>query len=164
MSIAPGISDMSRRVAQVFAHKLLAKAAEEVPVRKSEDDDPPSPARALKTEQDLLLLVEVYTAQLKYSEALAVLEDPRTGFSSHLTRSKWDIARQMIGLYELSENWKGQWDMCSAILVNARPDIFDKMTDESAIFDFGQLGDDWRVWEGLVTACEKLNTNSGTNR
>lgn len=155
---------MSRKVAQGFAQKLLAKAAEEVPVRKREDEDPPSPARSIKTEQDLLLLIEVYTAQSKYSEALAVLENPRTGFESHLAQDKWDIARHMVGLYELSEDWKGQWDVCSAILVNARPDIFDKMTDDSAKFNFGQLGDDWRIWDSLVTACGKLDITSGTKK
>ena len=63
----------------------------------------------------------------------------------------------MIGLYELAGNWKGEWDLCSAILVNARPDIFDKVDDESATYNFGGLGDDWRVWDGLITSCGKLS-------
>ena len=155
---------MSRKVAQGFAYKLLTKAATEVPVRKSEDDDSPSPPRAIKTEQDLLLLLEVFTAQHKYSEALAILEDPRTGFSSHLSKNNWEIARCLIGLYELSSNWKNQWNVCSAILVNARPGIFDEMVDESAKYDFGELGDDWRVWDGLVTACGKLNASSDAKK
>ena len=148
---------MSRKLAQGFAYRLLAKAALEVPQWKGQNEqDPPSPPRALKTEQDLLLLLEVYIAQCKYSEALAILEDPRTGFLSHLSQNKWEIARYMIGLYELSENWKGEWNLCSAILVNARPDVLDKMDDDSATYNFGGLGDDWRVWDGLVTACGKL--------
>lgn len=150
---------MHRKVAQGFAHKLLAKAAKEVPLHNGGDEDPPSPPRALKNEQDLLLLVEVYAAQLKYWEALAVLEDPRTGYMSHLSKNKWEIARHMIGLYELVGNWKAQWDVCSAILVNARPEIFDRVTDDSAKYDFGELGDDWRIWDGLVTACGQLNSD-----
>ena len=128
------------------------------------DQDLPSPPRALKTEQDLLLLLEVYIAQHKHSEALAILEDPRTGFVSHLSQNKWEIARYMIGLYELSENWKGEWDLCSAILVNARPDIFNETNDDSTIYNFGGLGDDWRVWDGLVTACGKLAATPDARR
>ena len=164
VSKAPDILDLNRKLAQGLAYTVLAKAAEEVPLRKKGAGDPSKPTRALNTEQDLLLLVEVYVAQHKYVEALAVLENPRTGYASHLTSNKWDIARRMIGLYELSKNWQGEWDVCSAILVNARPDIFDKMTDDSAKYDFGQLGDDWRVWDGLVTACGKLNTTSDAKK
>ena len=124
------------------------------------DQDHPSAPRALKTDQDLLLLLEVYIAQQKYSEALEILEDPRTGFVSHLSQNKWEIARYMIGLYELSGKWKSEWDLCSAILVNARPDVFDKIDDDSTRYNFGELGDDWRVWDGLVTACGKLAVGS----
>lgn len=147
---------MNRKVAQGFAYKLLAKAAAEVPVSKTGETDPLGSQRAIKSEQELLLLLEVYTAQQKYSEALTILEDSKMGFSSNLSENKWNIARHMIGLYELSGNWKAQWNICSAILVNARPDIFDKMNDDSTKYDFGELGDDWRVWDGLVTACGKL--------
>ena len=128
-----------------------------MPTREDQDSpDHPNPPRALQTEQDLLLLLEVYVTQRKYAEALAILEDPRTGFFSHLTHNKWEIARYMIGLYELSASWKSEWDLCSAILVNARPDVFDNIENESTQYSFGELGDDWRVWDGLVTACGKL--------
>ena len=157
-SVQLDIQDVPRKLAQGLSYKLLAKAAAEVPSRKdSKDDDLPSPPRALQTEQDLLLLLEVYVAQHKYQDALAILEDRRTGFVSHLSQNKWQVIRYMIGLYELVGNWEGEWNICSAILVNARPDIFNKIDDESTTYDFGGLGDDWRVWDGLVTSCGMLS-------
>ncbi len=163
-SIQPGIQDVPRKLAQGLSYNLLARAAAEVPTRDdSQGESPPSPPRALKTEQDLLLLLEIYIAQHKYSDALVILEDRRTGFVSKLSQNKWQIVRYMIGLYELAGNWRGEWDVCSAILVNARPDIFDKVDDESTIYDFGPLGDDWRVWDGLVTSCGKLSKSPNAN-
>lgn len=157
-SIQPDIQEIPRKLAQGLSHKLLAKAAAEVPVRKDPKETiSPSPPRALASEEDLCLLLDIYIVQRKYTDALAILEDSRTGFLSHLCKNKPRIAVYMIGLYELAGDWKGQWKLCSAILVHARPKIFKEVDDESAIYNFGEAGDDWRVWDGLVTSCGKLS-------
>ena len=157
-SIQPDIHESSRKLAQGLSYRLLAKAAADVSSRKDpKETGSPSPPRALATEQDLTLLLDVYIAQRKYTDALAVLENPNTGFLSHLCKDEWGLTKYMIGLYELAGDWKGQWSLCSAILVHARPNIFDKVDDESKIYNFGAAGDDWRIWDGLVTSCGKLS-------
>ena len=158
VSNAPGVSDKDKTLCQMLSYKFLSKAAAEVPTAK-DGEDPDSPKRALNTSEDLLLLVRVYKSQNKDTEALALLEDQRTGFGSHLCKKDWEIVRQMIELYTLCKRWQSLYDVCREILQCSLARILIP-DQEPSQWDFGPLGDDWVVWDGLLTASVELAKTS----
>lgn len=96
-------------------------------------------------------------SQGKYKEALAVLEDSRTGIGSVIAGNNWDLVRGKLDILEASEMWEEEWNYCMGLLQDARPDNL-KNTDRIGTSNFGAVGDDWRVWTGLLTAASKLRT------
>ena len=113
--------------------------------------------RVLKSEEDLALLLRVYRTQHKYQEALSICEDKRTGIASPIAYRSWSIVRQMVELYGMCEKWDLQWHTCKEVLEHACSKASTRTPPDSK-FAFGELGDDWTIWDGLVTACVKLAT------
>lgn len=155
VSITPGLPERDKMLSQMLSFKFLSKAAQEVP-SASLGPDPPSPPRAVNTEEDLFLLLRVYKAQKKYIEALAILEDPRTGFQSRYAKNSWAVLRQMIEFYRLCERWHTLWKTCQNVLEYVQPSVFKPSIDGLPVFNFGDLGDDWLVWDGFVTAAANV--------
>lgn len=104
-----------------------------------------------------MLLLEVYKSQGKCKEALAVLEDSRTGIGSMIAGNRWDLVRAKLDILEASEMWEEEWSYCIGLLQDARPDNLQN-ADRTRTSIFGAVGDDWRVWAGLLTAASKLRT------
>lgn len=154
VSTRGSVDEKERRLSQLLSYKFLSKAAEGAPERLP-GEDPPAPARAINTEEDLYLLLRVFESQGRYSEALERLEDPRTGLTSDYSKNSWELARQIIRFHELDEQWEGLWLTCQEILERVPPQ-FSKPSTPATRFNFGLLGDDWLVWDGLVTGCERL--------
>ena len=142
-----------RTLLRSLAYKFLSKAASEVP----EVAEGSKSTRAMNNLEDLLLLVRVYRAQGKYSEAAAIIRDSRTGMESSHGRNSWELVRQLIELLELSHQWLELWQLCQQLLVDAR-DKFIERRSHLRHYPFGELGDDWKVWQALITA----SSNSGS--
>lgn len=117
-----------------------------------------STVRALDTVEDILLLLRVYRTQQKYAEALKVLDDPLTGITSRLGSNSWELVRQKIELYALCNQWSEEWRFCAELLNDAHPDSLQN-TSRSPNYPFGKFGDDWKVWVGLLSATEMIETN-----
>ena len=143
--------ESERTLLRSLAYKFLSKAAAEA-LNAVEDI---KPTRAINKLDDLLLLVRVYRTQGKYSEAAAIIRDSRTGMESSLGRNSWELVRQLIDLLELSHQWLELWQLCQQLLVDARDQSVERPLTH---FPFGRLGDDWRVWQALITATSKIGT------
>ncbi len=116
-----------------------------------------SQGRTLHTPEDLSFLLKVYRYLEKYEEALAVLDDPRTGIDSRIGRNSWELVRTKIELYDTCNLWKDEWQFCWELLEDARPD-YSQDAKRPSYSSFGKVGDDWKVWTGLVDATYKLGT------
>lgn len=145
--------ESERTLLRSLAYKFLSKAASEVP----EGVEGIKPTRAIKTLEDLLLLVRIYRVQGKYSEAAAIVRDSRTGMESPLGRNSWELVRQLIELLELNHQWSELWQLCQQLLIDAR-DVSTETRLHLTHYPFGKLGDDWKVWQALITASRNIGT------
>ena len=117
----------------------------------------PSTGLTLETLEDLLLLLRVYRSQGKAKEALEILDDDRVGINSRIGNKAWELVRQKIDLLGESGQYQEQWLYCHALLEDARPDHI-RDTSIPASFTFGKIGDDWKVWCGLIVAARQIDT------
>ena len=116
----------------------------------------PKPSRSIQTLEDLLLLLRIYRAQERYKEAFAVVEAVQGGVVLESVRSAWELARQYIGLAELTEQWAKQHSFCYDILKGALDVAINPL--QHSKFPWGILGDDWIAWQGLLTANKHIGT------
>ena len=105
--------------------------------------------RSIKTSQDLLLLLEVYEKQKKFSEALNVLEYYSNNAS--FVRNDWEFARRKLKLLYQADFRTRQWEFCVAVLNSALPDDL-QVSQEAPFSKYGKAGNDWWVWKGLLSA------------
>jgi len=120
-------------------------------------------SRAIRGPDDLQLLVEVYRHQGRYKEALSILNDPDIGISSKLGQSSWELIRERIKLYELSELWEELWQSCCDLLLRAGPDG-NKSAEHAQPVDAGMFGNDWVVWAAMIRASSKIRTQEFVRR
>ncbi|KAL9129909.1 MAG: hypothetical protein Q9217_001757 [Psora testacea] len=153
ISKAPQTSDTERTLCQLLAYKALATAAVDTVVK--EDVIAKGLGRILEGEDDLTLLLRVYKDQSKYVEALNILEDMWKGSASPLGSRSWELALQTIELQGLCGRWELQWRTCQEILQESRPKKF-KRENSGSKLAFGERGDDWKVWDGLVAATNEF--------
>lgn len=66
--------------------------------------------------------------------------------------------RQKIELYELCHLWNEEWQFCAEILKDAHPDYLQNKY-RYPYHPFGKFGDDWKVWVGLLSATDMINTS-----
>ena len=145
--------ESERTLLRSLAYKFLSKAASEAPDR-AED----RPIRAINTLEDLLLLLRVYRAQEKYSEAAAILTDPRIGVGSPLGGNSWELIRQLIELFELSHRWGDVFQLCQQLLIDARDEYLGNPRFSLTHYTYGKLGDDWKVWQALIAASSNIGS------
>jgi hypothetical protein len=104
--------------------------------------------------QDLLLLLRIYRAQGRYTEASNVLQRIRElnfqGF-----QNEWEIVRQMIELFELTQSWSYLYALCQSILEDALTAVLDPSNYTGP---WGKIADDWKVWDGFITASGKCES------
>ena len=143
--------ESERTLLRSLAYKFLSKAVSEAP----DNIEGIRPTRAISTLEDVLLLVRVYRAQAKYSEAAEIIRDSRGGMESSQGRNSWELIRQLIEILELSQQWTELWQLCQQLLIDAR-DKLDGKQFHLSHYPFGRLGDDWRVWQALVTASSNV--------
>lgn len=156
-----------------MAHRLLSKAAADVPQEdltadiKSIDLEnsnidgskgSSNPPRTLHNSNDLRLLVRVFKSQGRYQEALDILNDPRTGLKSSIGANSWDLVLEKLDLQRQCEMWEEQWNFCHNLLADALP-AEATYSEKHGPLGYGHFGDDWKVWDAIVTACQKIKTS-----
>lgn len=107
--------------------------------------------------EDLLLLLKVYRLHGKAKEALDILDDDRIGINSPIGNKAWELVRHKIDLLEESGQYEKQWRFCHALLDDARPDE-EQEEPRPKYLNFGRIGDDWKVWTGLIEAAIQIDT------
>ena len=147
-----------RKLFGTLAYRMILKARNDTPV-----DTTVIPARAIHTSQEVNLLLELlpYVAPGDASkEALEVLNSKNLGVDSTVGSGDWwGLARKRIDLLESTKDWRALYETCRDLL--PKSEVAAELNGEEAE---GQKkdeksegrGDDWRVWDGFVTAAGKL--------
>ena len=114
-------------------------------------------SRALQNPGDLQFLLRIFQEQGRYKEALEILNDPRTGLTSSIGQSSWELVLAKVALHESCELWEVQWNECHELLRRANS-LYDKDTDNTSGVNVGAFGNDWTIWAAFLKACSKTNT------
>ena len=103
-----------------------------------------------------MLLLEVYVAQHKSTEALAILDSEQIGISSSVGQQDWELVRRKVNLLHHLEEGTHQFEYCSALLRDA---LLENSRDSEQLksFTHGKAGDDWSVWFGFVHGRYKVS-------
>lgn len=115
---------------------------------------PGKSAWAIATSEDLSLLVRIYREQGRNEEAFQFL-DSMMSSSFKPGKEHWEHSRQFIELALLTQRWKALRKFCLAVLQDARRALLEP---SNASTRWGKLGDDWKVWEGLVKASSEIGS------
>ena len=105
--------------------------------------------RVLAFQDDLAILLEIYQRQAKHQDALNVLQSPSAGPGS-IAKESWPLTLTHIELKGLCGDFESQWTLSYDILRGSKPPLGKNST-------YGSLGDDWKIWNSLVTAALKLS-------
>ncbi|MCJ1394753.1 hypothetical protein MMC18_007633 [Xylographa bjoerkii] len=119
--------------------------------------------RALRNPGDLQFLLRIYRTQGRDKEALGILNDPRTGITSSIGRSSWELVLVKVALHESCELWEAQWTECHEILRRANP-LYDKNTDTAGGVNVGAFGNDWTIWAAFLKASSKIGTKEKSTK
>lgn len=132
---------------RTLACRTISKAAKD---RQNLEGEPSIGGREINSFEDLCLLLRVYRAEEKLAEAAEILTDPRIGFDNYVGGHRWELVGQYMRLLGLQQRWEDLRDVCIAILTQSRHQNLDNTR-----FHFGELGDDWKIWQTLITANAK---------
>ncbi|MCJ1287188.1 hypothetical protein MMC26_006536 [Xylographa opegraphella] len=169
-SESPELPDSERSMFKEMAYRLLTKALSSIP-----DDNMSSQlgnlslesgksnvnqglvdaSRALKNPGDLLFLLRIYQSQGRDKEALDILNNPRTGLTSSIGHSSWELVLAKVALNESCGLWEAQWRDCEDLLRGARPS-YQKDPEYSGSVKVGTFGNDWTIWAAFLKASSKL--------
>ncbi|MCJ1377257.1 hypothetical protein MMC17_000349 [Xylographa soralifera] len=172
------LSDGERSMFRELAYRLLTKALSLIP-----EDTPSShleklsleseksgaskgqvdASRALQRPSDLLFLLRIYQIQGRDKEALEILNDPRTGLTSSIGRSSWELVLAKVALHESYGLWEAQWTECHEVLRRAGSS-YNKDTDCAGGVKAGAYGSDWTIWKAFLKASSKIATIEKTTK
>ncbi|KAL9614774.1 MAG: hypothetical protein Q9167_000765 [Letrouitia subvulpina] len=142
----PDASEQEKRVHGLLAYRMLEKAAADVPqLGKKEADS----SKVLRNVDDIYLLLLVYEAQGKYTEALKVLDNPRTGIFSAIGNSSWELRLKKLGLLELDGDWQLVFNYCIQLLSSP---ILLLNGQEGYHKGLREVQDQWVIWEAAIRA------------
>jgi N-terminal acetyltransferase B complex non-catalytic subunit len=148
---------------------MIDKARSDTPV-----DTTVIPARAIQTSQEVNLLLEL----LPYvspgdanKEALDILNSKNLGVDSMVGSGDWwGLARKRLDLLEATKEWRILFETCMTLLPKPGDAVVEPKESVEETNGNGDdehkgekpesvqqgRGDDWRVWDGFVTAAGKL--------
>ncbi|KAI9733054.1 MAG: hypothetical protein M1834_003599 [Cirrosporium novae-zelandiae] len=126
------------KIYSTLCYRMLSKAAEDVPTDPKQLLSPP---RAIQTEQELQLLVEVYLCQDRGEEAIAVLDSPHLGISSRIGKNSWPLVRTKLEVLKILQDWKH--------LYKYSKDLLKRLESDENSFNLAQSTDDELVWSSL---------------
>ncbi|KAL6716429.1 hypothetical protein ACLMJK_005996 [Lecanora helva] len=138
--------DSEKGLMRSLAYKYLSKAAAE------SDGTVTYSGRQIETMEDRSLLLRIYRTQGKYKEAIDLMLHSPIGLPSLTGGTRWYFMRQYMDILELAEQWKDLYEVCRIVLRNSRKG--QAFIDSG--FNFGDIGDDWKVWQLLVKSGDKV--------
>ncbi|KAL1302251.1 hypothetical protein AAFC00_002673 [Neodothiora populina] len=109
---------------------------------------------SIDTAGDLRFLTQLYLRQGQAGEVLdcfTSLKDKDTAVSKQAF-ADWQFARQRIEICITEGRWDELRDLCSSLLGTDQPDSTNGDSKKEDLI----VKDDWKVWSGLVHACDKL--------
>lgn len=139
--------EQEKSLMQTLASRTISKAAKD---RQNLTGETSIAGREINNFEDLCLLLRIYRAEGKLAEAAEILTDPRIGFDTYVGGHRWELVGQYMGLLGLQQRWGDLRNVCIAILTQSRDQEL-----ENSRFNFGRLGDDWKIWQTLITANAK---------
>ena len=174
---ATGVSDLESKTAGTLAFRFISTAAKHVTAdegfhstfkslslsgkqtmlsgQSSKTIDASS--KALQTSRDLQFLIYIFKSQNQKEAALSVLKDEaRTGSTSAIAAASWDLMTEKVTLLENCKKWEELWSTCRALLLDAQMDLVGD--DGPPTYSFGKIGDDYRIWRGMVIAAANIGT------
>lgn len=86
-----------------------------------------------------------------------MLNSLHVGINSPIGKDLWELVRQKIELCELCQRWDDQWKFCKELLEDAHPSTLRET--RTSYHRFGESGDDWKIWIGLITAASNIDTS-----
>jgi N-terminal acetyltransferase B complex non-catalytic subunit len=99
----------------------------------------------------------VYRQQGFRAEALEILGSKNLGIRSTVAKGDWSFVRQKLDLLEEQGLWEREWEFCKILLDEAFPGDGGIKVDENPTTPDAK-GDDWRVWQGFLTASRNIDT------
>lgn len=140
-------SEQQKALQQTLAYRTLSKAAAD---KQKSNGESNGMGREISSFEDLSLLIRIYRAQERYTELDEIFTDQRVGFNAYNGGIKWELVGQYMELLNLQQRWAQLREMCIAILKRCRDISFEDTT-----LSFGKLGNDWKIWQMLVSASAK---------
>ena len=108
-----------------------------------------SPPRAIQTPEELLLLTRIFATQGRYDDIVKLLNSKHLGVTSRLVQNDWSFVTTKLDGLEKAEQWE-------EALAYAR-ELLTLPADTNAAADMKyREKDDWKVWNLLLTAAQKL--------
>ncbi|KAI9818225.1 MAG: hypothetical protein M1827_000850 [Pycnora praestabilis] len=146
-------SDTDRKLFGTLAYRMISKAASDVP---TDPQSLMSPGRAIQTPQELHLLISILLRQGCAEDALAILNSENLGVWSTVAKGDWGLVRKKLEILERQKLWLEEWEFCKELLDRAYGGTANP-SNESEASPPDAKGDDWRIWQGLLTASRELN-------
>lgn len=149
-------SNRSWKLAHIAVQQLIAEAEKDSRVA---DMNRMLAFRTLKQMSidnagDLRFLVQLYLRQGQRKEILDYFETLKTQESAVAKQAfdDWQFARQRIELCVSEGRWEDLRVLCQLLLGNDKSDSTNGNGENKL-----KIRDDWKVWSGLVQACDKLD-------
>ncbi|KAI5309023.1 hypothetical protein KEM55_004273 [Ascosphaera atra] len=144
VAVDPASSDMDRKLFGTLAYRMVSKAASLVP----SDPQELAPPRAVKTSEELLLLVKIFETQGRYVEIAETLGSKSTGIESKIAQGDWTFVQERIASLRKAHLWEELLRTTKELLALPEGE------DEKPAFD-PEERDDWKVWQGLLEATKE---------
>ena len=117
----------------------------------------------MKSKEDLFLVLAIYCSQHKCREAYELLDSKEIGIVSDVGQKDWELVRFKLQALKEMQDPTLQWTYSATILNDILLDIL-KDPSKNQVLGYGEMGDDWLVWDGLVNALKKGRSITGVER
>ena len=149
------IDEHERSLMQNLAYQYLLKAVNQVSRSNGEIG---VLGRQIQTIEDRCLLLRIFRDQGRYDEMIGLFSDQALGLPSLFGVYRWEFAKGCMDILEMQGNWERLYEMCRSVLNNSRNQ---RHTDQ--LYDFGELGDDWKTWQMFIEAGSKADTEKSVD-
>lgn len=136
--------EQEKSLMQTLAYRTISNA-----VKATQDSNGASSSvgRRIDTFEDLALLLRVYIAADRKSEALDLIQDPRVGFPKFAGGEKWELVLRYMELLKMQKNWGSLRHVCLQLLEDSS-----HPSPTNTLFGVGKLGSDFKVWSAAIQA------------
>lgn len=109
-----------------------------------------SPAKAIQTTEELLLLIKILETQERHSEIVKLLDSENLGINSRIVQNDWTFVGTKLESLEKAGMWTEGLAYAKSLLA-----IPSDENERKAL----QEHDDWAVWNLLVASVRNINNS-----